>query len=406
MRPTIVVVTDRTLFPQRAGNVARIVALLGALRATGHRVVLVAPRVEGRLSPLLPAITRTLRTHLLADRYLPVRAAPFASGRLTYDCSPYLPAVARAVRLYDPVCVIAEYAWMTPCFDAVSNGALMAVDTHDLMHVRRDMYDSIRGGAWVDCTRDEEARMLGRADVVIAIQPHERREFTAMLPERRVVCVPHVCVPVAEPAAAASAPGEIVVFVGSWNDGNRDGLEAFVRDAWPVVRRMRPGAELHVYGDAAGHLRDAGADGVNGVRCLGHTRRLADAYASAAVVVNPIRIGTGLKIKTVEALAFRKAVVTTACGAAGIEHGAGSAFLMEDDMAAFGEAVARLLAVAGARTTLEHAAAAFVSAHFSPHAALRELLAEVDAHGARRRRRAAARPPRRVAATSAEAPHA
>ena len=384
MRPTVIVITDRTLFPQRAGNVARIVSLIRGLRATGHRVVLVARRIEGRFSPLLPSVNRTLRTHLLVDRYLPVRAARFVSGPLEYDCSPYLPEVSRAVRTYDPVCVIAEYAWMAPCLDAVTNGALTAVDTHDLMHVRAGMYGVVHGGAWLDCTRDEEARALGHADVVIAIQRHEQREFQSMLPGRRVICVPHLCEPVAAPAAA-SEPGDVVVFVGSTNAGNRDGLEAFVRDAWPTVRRARPGAEFHVYGDTARRLRDAGVDGVDGVRCVGYTRRLADAYASAAGVINPVRLGTGLQIKTVEALAFRKAVVTTSCGAAGIEEGTGSAFVLEDQMPEFGEAVARLLADADARAALGREAPAFVSARFAPAAALRELLDAVASCAAARR---------------------
>ena len=47
-------------------------------------------------------------------------------------------------------------------------------------------------------------------------------------------------------------------------------------------------------------------------------------------MVNPVRFGTGLKIKSVEALAMGRPLVTTRAGAAGIEEWAGKAYLLAD----------------------------------------------------------------------------
>jgi len=376
VKRTVVIVTDRKLSPPRAGYAARINSLVRGLRGAGYRVVLIAPRLRGRLSPVLPAVVSTLRLRQSVDRLISVEATPFWRGPLAYDCSPFLPAIARAVRRFDPVAVIAVYCWMAPCLDAVTNGALTAIDTLDLMHVRVGLYGAVEKGAWVECTAGEEAAKLDQADVVIAIQRHEQREFQAMLPGKRVVCVPHMVWPAAPGRGAAR--GDVVTFIGSKNDGNALGVQKFIREAWPLVRAARLGAELRVYGDVGGRLPNEDRT-AEGVRIMGFKKHLAEAYDEAAVVINPVQLGTGLKIKTLEALAAAKAVVTTACGAAGLEAGAQSAYVLEDDMQRFGGAVARLLADAEARAALGAQGSEFVREHFGPRAALRELLEVIEA---------------------------
>jgi glycosyltransferase involved in cell wall biosynthesis len=161
--------------------------------------------------------------------------------------------------------------------------------------------------------------------------------------------------------------------IASDNPGNVEGLTAFLDSAWPIIRRQRPNAELRIFGPLAEK-----APACDGVVRVGYIRRLDRAYREAAVIVNPVRFGTGLKIKTVEALARGKAVVTTSCGAEGLESGMGSAFIVEDDMQRFGHATAALLADADARARLGLAAAVFAGAQFNretAYAGLLEILA-------------------------------
>ena len=80
-----------------------------------------------------------------------------------------------------------------------------------------------------------------------------------------------------------------------------------------------------------------------GVELLGVVDRLEDAYAQAGIVVNPVLAGTGLKTKTVEALGHAKPLVTTACGAEGIEEAAGTAFLMADEPEAMAAQILKLM---------------------------------------------------------------
>jgi glycosyltransferase involved in cell wall biosynthesis len=93
---------------------------------------------------------------------------------------------------------------------------------------------------------------------------------------------------------------------------------------------------------------------------------LAPVYRSAAVVVAPIFEGTGLSIKTVEALAMGKAVVGAPAAARGLDPQAG-AFVtldMKADPRGAADAILDLLADPPKRRALEHRAAAYAEREF------------------------------------------
>ena len=387
---TVLLVTDRVLLPRARGNDARIIDLIRSLRAEGYRVVLVARRIRSARRNPLPSMLLSYRRARLVDHMISVDGAGFRGGSPSaYDCTPFRDAVGRAVAAYNPVAVIVAYCWMTPCLDVVTNGALKVVDALDLMHVRGQMYSEASEGAWVHCTRDEEATLLARADVVMAIQRHEQSELVAMVPNASVIHVPHACWVQQRSSRAWPRPG-VVSFVGSSNYSNTAGIRAFLQDVWPKIREAHPQAELRIYGEVVKNL-DAGSTD-NQVRLIGYTPRLEEAYAQASVIINPVSLGTGLKIKSVEALAFGKALVTTTCGAAGLEDQAGAAFLMEDEAPAFAAAVTHLLADEARRGSLEHHARALANQRFGPRAAIGELREVIEARAKARPLRVLAQP--------------
>ncbi len=118
-----------------------------------------------------------------------------------------------------------------------------------------------------------------------------------------------------------------------------DGARYFIERVLPLVRQRIPDVRFLVAGTVCEELKVE----TDGVELLGVVERLEDAYARATVVVNPVLAGTGLKTKTVEALGHAKPLVTTSCGAEGIEEAAGSAYLIADGPASMAEEVAGLL---------------------------------------------------------------
>src|SRR5690606_14003244 len=129
------------------------------------------------------------------------------------------------------------------------------VDTHDVMHVRSEVYRDQPDGAWVRCSRDEEIALLMRADHVMAIQQREADLLREMLPSRRVLLVPHVQAPATgkgertsrSPRFCRGAADPVVAFVGSRIQGNVAGMTEFIERGWPIVREAQPRARLRVY---------------------------------------------------------------------------------------------------------------------------------------------------------------
>jgi glycosyltransferase involved in cell wall biosynthesis len=113
------------------------------------------------------------------------------------------------------------------------------------------------------------------------------------------------------------------------------------------------------------------------VRRLGFVDSLADAYGRAAVVINPQQFGTGLSIKSVDALLHGRPLVTTVSGARGLEDGAGTAFLQASSAEEFAEVVVGLLRDTAQAAALARRAAAFARAYHE-----RNLQALADVVGA------------------------
>jgi glycosyltransferase involved in cell wall biosynthesis len=91
----------------------------------------------------------------------------------------------------------------------------------------------------------------------------------------------------------------------------------------------------------------------DGVEVTGRVPSVEPHLDEAAVVVAPLRVGGGVKVKVLEALSRGKAVVSTSVGVQGLTQ---SPAVVADEPAAFATAVADLLADPAARDRREQAA--------------------------------------------------
>jgi len=116
----------------------------------------------------------------------------------------------------------------------------------------------------------------------------------------------------------------------------------FVQEIWPHIARANPEARCKIIGGRppASLLALAGPR----IELTGFVPDLRPHLAAAAAVVVPLRLGGGTRLKIVEAMAMGKAIVSTTLGAEGIEAVAGRNILIEDQPAAFADAVNWLLA--------------------------------------------------------------
>jgi glycosyltransferase involved in cell wall biosynthesis len=213
---------------------------------------------------------------------------------------------------------------------------------------------------------DDERALLASVGNVIAIQWDDGAEFERLLPEARVVVVPVTMA--VKPAIRRDVAAARCIFVGSGSFHNVDGIRWFLDTCWPVIRAAIPEAELDVYGTVCLRLGEL----PSGVNVRGVAPDLAGAYADATLAVVPLQVGSGLKVKLVEALAHGLPVVTTSIGAQGLTRFEPRPFVLADSSAAFAEQCIRLLRSADAARQLS-AAALRCAERFTPHAAFGEL---------------------------------
>jgi len=131
---------------------------------------------------------------------------------------------------------------------------------------------------------------------------------------------------------------------------NVDGARWFVEEAWPAVRAAVPQAELVLAGRGPTPEVRALADRP-GVAVHGDVPDMAAELAAARVVVVPLRYGTGTRVKALEALAGRRALVGTSIGLAGLGIEDGVHARIADDADGLARATVTALADGGGADT-------------------------------------------------------
>lgn len=144
------------------------------------------------------------------------------------------------------------------------------------------------------------------------------------------------------PLAAAVPGGEAgcdLLYVGGLNNpANREGVLWFLRAVWPRVRAVVPDVSMVI----AGRAPDAGlraAVEAAGVRLVADPDDADALWAEGRVMVNPVRHGSGVNIKTIDMLASGRAVVTTGVGARGLPGEVVAALCVADGAEEFAAAV-------------------------------------------------------------------
>ncbi|KQW62185.1 hypothetical protein ASC92_25075 [Variovorax sp. Root411] len=334
-------------FPPRAGNEYRIHQMLTWLGSQGWEIFLVVcplpgePLSTAQISAAAAAYPQLMVCdrdgvihHNLAkdapalkglsgysprnlDSLLTGRETSFGRTELVETLRVFSPDfLIELMRKLDESChfdlLLAEYVFMTRGFSLLRDDLTKAVDTHDVFSTKASKVAQFGIRDVFLLSEEEEAELVNRANIVIGIQPEETRQLSSMAPDRSVI---NVGVDFPVKTQVEELPSEsIVLLVASNNPMNNKGLKDFLRFSWPIIRKQQPTAELHVVGDVG----RAVAVVPDGVKILGRLGDLDAAYAQAAVVINPTVAGTGLKIKTVEALCQLRPVVTFPAGVDGL----------------------------------------------------------------------------------------
>ena len=399
---TALVVGHFCPLPATHGNRRRLLSLFAWLRARGLRIVFVlqptvvddtsliaelanvvdhcivtsqAPRA---LSSFLGRIPVLWRLNRLSWKDGHVNRVSWKDGDVDRVCWPATAAAVKtAVCRYDPLVVISVYPFFSRVFRRLPTRILKVIDTPEVF--QRHAAERERAGFPTRFSADSETKALKRADVLIAIQKNDAQALREIAPTKRVVTVGYSSASLL-PRSSKVESG-VILYVASSNEYNRHGLMMFLEHAWRPILRAYPEAALHVVGALTENIIGA-HERVVFMGTVLDNLEVARRYASAHVVINPQVSGTGLKIKSVEAISAGSPVVMNAAGADGIEEGSGTAFLLAGGWKEFSDGVLRILTDEPFRLTLERGASRFARQRFSVEAVFQEFAAVLDQHEA------------------------
>ncbi len=248
------------------------------------------------------------------------------------------------VESFRPQVILCQYITMSYLLESlpqsVRQKTLCAVDTHDVLHRRQAQFLGAGLPHWLDIDLTQEVAAWNQFDLILAIQAEEARFIETHVDTSRVLVVGHD-VPIATPTkmsnaiessstAKHAAPQDninqatVLGYIASANDSNRESIDWLLGECWPNVVGNRPGIyELLIAGGICQHFDEHWRHRLNDrlcstIRCLGVVEDVRTFYRQLDATLNPVRLGTGLKIKNVESLAYGVPVITTPEGAIGM----------------------------------------------------------------------------------------
>jgi len=224
---------------------------------------------------------------------------------------------------YDIDIVFCSYIFQSKMLEYVPNYILKVIDTHDKMG---DRYEMLRKNGqpleFFSCTPEEEGAYLRRADVVVARRAEEARYFDSVTGQKTAIVIPHV-----EAPQFLDRNFDSLKHVGVVASANRINL-AIVRELLEAIdRKLGDGAcpfIVHVAGQVKDMVQTLPANeravfARSWVRMHGFVPDIAKFYGDVNLVISPVTMGTGINVKTVQAMAYGMPLLTTECGSKGVE---------------------------------------------------------------------------------------
>ena len=351
-RPRVLLVTPFALFPPAHGGARRIAELVARLADKVDFILLGDERSLYSLASE-PWLKHVRATHLIEGRGDRPTDAPLTlAERMQRHAWPEMrQKLERMIALYDPDVVQVEFMELALLADRREGRARWLLALHDV-------YLAGDGGGG-DAA---QIAALQRFDVVSACS----NEDIALLPNTKAHLIGNGAIDRRSGALPSPQTPLRLLFMGPFRyTQNREGILAFLDQAWPALKRQFPDLRLSILGGAESkaiaenepRLTQDGVDLVSAF--VDPTPYLAECTLS----INPQYDIRGSSIKLIESLLARRVCVSTAAGARGFAREGLQGLVTADDIAGMAAPIARLLADAAHRHRLENADDALLDTH-------------------------------------------
>jgi sugar transferase (PEP-CTERM/EpsH1 system associated) len=210
---------------------------------------------------------------------------------------------------------------------------------------------------------NEEIAVCRKQDAIFVTSERDRQTLDADVPDVPKFVVPNgVDATYFTPSPDPSEPWSLV-FSGLMSYvPNYDGMLYFLDEIFPRVLKDIPQAKLYIVGNKPPKVLQKRAS--RNIVVTGFVDDVRPFIRQSSVYVVPLRMGSGTRLKVLEAMAMKKPIVTTSIGCEGIDVRHEESALIADNPQEFAESVVRLLRKAELRRRLAENAYELMHTHY------------------------------------------
>lgn len=222
-----------------------------------------------------------------------------------------LTTISRKCQIIEYDIVICEYVWMSKTLEHSTPTALKIIDTHDIFSDRDKLFtENNMEPQWFYTRANEEKIGLARADIILAITEEDRKTITNIIsPEKRKVL--HLPTGLAVKPTKPRPPIEkreiTFGYLASSNDLNIKSINEFFQHLDKYTTKNTP-IHFNVAGNICSHIKE-----YKNLKIYkkGYINNTDEFYENTDIIIAPMIKGTGLKIKSIEAIEHLKPLIGT-----------------------------------------------------------------------------------------------
>lgn len=394
----ILIVTASLPYPPTSGGAIRVYGILRGLHDAGHQITLMAFDDEAVSSnnPLvqlceqiitIPAPPRPITARLrdlvftsqpdIARRLYSVEFVNRLHELLNRENFDLIQIEAIEVACYLPLVKTAhpnaKIVFDTFNAEYLLQQVIFQIDRQEIKRLPAALYSWLQAGR----IKRFEREMCQLADAVIAVSPEDADALRIFRTDQQIHIVPSGIFvgDYQDTTRQPDMPVHSLVFTGKMDyRPNVDAMLWFAEAIFPQIQQQMPDVRLYIVGQKP-HPRLDGLKGNSAITLTGRVDSVQPYLNSASVYVAPLRMGSGTRLKLLEAMASGCAIVATTIAAAGMLPETKQAMLIADEPANTADAIINLLQNPAQGEKLGAAARLSVRVHYDWSVLIPRLLA-------------------------------
>lgn len=237
-------------------------------------------------------------------------------------------------------------------------GAVAARDRRELRRGIPKLLSHLEVHAW----ERYEAAVMRQAQSIVVFTDRDRQALAPLAGRVPLVRIPIGTVLPERPLDPLGYSPPSIVFVGSFiHPPNTDAAARLIGAIFPRLREHFPQLSLYVVGDGPpAWVREMAGENV---LVTGRVQDTTPYLDRAALAVVPLRLGGGMRVKVLEALAGGKAIVASPLAVEGLDVADGEQVILAETDQQFCDAIGRLLQDPVGRAALARRARAWACAN-------------------------------------------